>query len=196
MAQLLYQGHGSYRIVTQKGTVIYIDPYAGEGYDRAADLILITHEHSDHNQVSMVAKKPGTRVVRASEMLKDGEYGQFTMDDVKIEAVEAYNSNHRKSECVGYLLSADNITLYASGDTSETAQMKKLKSRNLDWALLPIDGFYNMDAAEASHCAELIGAKHTVPIHMKPGRLFDKASAEAFHADGRVIIQPGETVEL
>ncbi len=74
--------------------------------------------------------------------------------------------------------------------------MKKLKSRKLDWALLPIDGIYNMTPSEASRCAELIGAKHTVPVHMKPGRLFDKASAEAFHADGRVIIQPGETVEL
>ena len=40
---LLYQGHGSLRIVTCEGKVIYIDPYAGEGYDLSADLILITH---------------------------------------------------------------------------------------------------------------------------------------------------------
>src|SRR5690242_3423747 len=102
MAQLLYQGHGSYRIVTQNGTMIYIDPYAGEGYDRPADLILITHEHSDHNKVSIVAKKPDTRVVRAADMLKDGIYGHLEIDGVKIEAVEAYNRNHKKSECVGY----------------------------------------------------------------------------------------------
>ena len=29
----LYQGHGSLRIVTADEKVIYIDPYAGEGYD-------------------------------------------------------------------------------------------------------------------------------------------------------------------
>lgn len=196
MAQLLYQGHGSYRIVTQNGMVIYIDPYAGEGYDRPADLILITHEHGDHNRISIVSQKHGARIVRAADMLKNGTYGQFTMNDVKIEAVEAYNKNHKKSECVGYILSTDGITLYASGDTSETEQMKKLKSRSLDWALLPIDGIYNMDAAGASRCASLIGAKHTVPVHMKPGGLFDKSSAEAFHADGRVILRPGETVDL
>ncbi len=32
MAELLYQGHGSYRIVSNEGVVIYVDPYAGEGY--------------------------------------------------------------------------------------------------------------------------------------------------------------------
>ncbi|MBP5395997.1 MAG: hypothetical protein J6Y34_03270, partial [Bacteroidales bacterium] len=31
--KLLYQGHGSLRIVTGDGKVIYVDPYAGEGYD-------------------------------------------------------------------------------------------------------------------------------------------------------------------
>lgn len=31
MAELLYQGHGSYRIVSNEGVVIYVDPYAGEG---------------------------------------------------------------------------------------------------------------------------------------------------------------------
>ena len=37
-ARILYQGHGSLRIVTEEGKVIYIDPYAGEGYDLPADL--------------------------------------------------------------------------------------------------------------------------------------------------------------
>ena len=32
-ARLLYQGHGSYRITTGEGKVIYVDPYAGGGYD-------------------------------------------------------------------------------------------------------------------------------------------------------------------
>ena len=38
MAELLYQGHGSYRIVSNEGVVIYVDPYAGEGYDMPADI--------------------------------------------------------------------------------------------------------------------------------------------------------------
>ena len=36
MEDLLYQGHGSYRIVSDEGVVIYVDPYAGEGYKSVA----------------------------------------------------------------------------------------------------------------------------------------------------------------
>jgi len=45
MATLLYQGHGSFRISTVDGKVIYIDPFAGEGYDLPADLIMVSHQH-------------------------------------------------------------------------------------------------------------------------------------------------------
>ena len=56
MAELLYQGHGSLRFQTNKGTVIYLDPYAGEGYNLPADLVLVTHGHHDHNVITLPAK--------------------------------------------------------------------------------------------------------------------------------------------
>ena len=55
MAELLYQGHGSYRLVSDNGTVVYVDPFVGEGYGLEADLVLITHEHSDHNRTDIKA---------------------------------------------------------------------------------------------------------------------------------------------
>ncbi len=54
---LLYQGHASARIVTNEGKVIYIDPYAGEGYDLPADLILVTHDHYDHTGIDKISQK-------------------------------------------------------------------------------------------------------------------------------------------
>ncbi len=67
---------------------------------------------------------------------------------------------------MGYIVSFDNISLYHAGDTSTTEQMAELYDRKLDYALLPTDGKYNMDVKEASQCAKLIGAKHSIPIHM------------------------------
>lgn len=196
MAQLLFQGHGSYRITTNNGIVIYIDPFAGKGYGLPADLILVTHEHFDHNRISRVTKKTDCRIIRASDALSRGKYCSFEVGNIKIESVEAYNNHHKREDCVGYILTVDQISVYAAGDTSETDQMETLKIRNLDWALLPIDGIFNMDAAEASQCAALIGAKHTIPIHMMPGKLFDRSRAESFNVSGRVILMPGETVTL
>ena len=39
MTELLYQGHGSYRLVSDQGVTVYVDPFAGEGYDLPADLV-------------------------------------------------------------------------------------------------------------------------------------------------------------
>ena len=55
---LLYMGQASIRIVTGQGKVIYIDPYAGDAYDLPADLILVTHDHSDVDKVSN--RSPGS----------------------------------------------------------------------------------------------------------------------------------------
>ena len=49
MPKLLYQGHGSYRLTADDGRIIYVDPYKGKGYDAPADIILVTHQHHDHN---------------------------------------------------------------------------------------------------------------------------------------------------
>lgn len=196
MAKLLYQGHGSFRITTDENIVIYVDPYAGRGYDLPADIILVTHQHMDHNQIGMVAKKKNCRIIQNFDAIKDGKYQSFQVINVTINAVAAYNRNHPKNQCVGYILEFDGIKLYAAGDTSTTEEMKEFAGLKLDYALLPIDGIYNMDAREASCCADIIGARYSIPIHMKPGALFDEKMAGKFTAKNRLIVRAGEEINL
>jgi L-ascorbate metabolism protein UlaG (beta-lactamase superfamily) len=197
MVKLLYQGHGSYRITTSRNTVLYVDPYAGKGYDLAADLVLVSHEHSDHNAVGLVKLKPGGKLYRSGDMLKRGKYRSIDEKDFHVEATPACNRNHPVDQCVGFLIKVDGLTIYASGDTSETAYMRETLSKiAVDYALLPIDGVYNMGPEEASRCAEIIGAKHSIPVHMKPGALFDAEMANSFHCGGRLILTPGTEIQL
>lgn len=196
MAKLLYQGHGSLRLITDSGKVIYIDPFAGEGYDVPADLILVTHQHYDHNCIDLPAKNPGYRIWQNFDALKDGEYQTLTLDFAVVEAVEAYNHHHKKEECVGYIVTADGISIYFSGDTGETEQMSHMAERKLDYAVLPMDFTYTMDIDETIRCAKLIAAKHTIPVHMAPGKLFDAERAGKFTVSGALILEPGQEIRL
>lgn len=196
MAKLLYQGHGSLRLISEAGMVIYIDPFIGEGYDIPADLILVTHQHHDHNQIDLPPHKADCVVIQNTDAIQKGEYQKFVVKEIQVEAVQAYNQKHAKEECVGYLVFIDGLLLYFAGDTGKTEQMKTLSERKIDYAFLPIDGIYTMNALEAAECANLIGAKHTVPIHMAPGKLFDRQTAEGFVTDGAMILEPGKEMEL
>ena len=197
--RLLYQGHGSLRIVTGEGKVIYIDPYAGEGYDLPADLILVTHGHQDHTAVKLIKNRnEGCRIITYKEALVKGEYKTFDLGYATVEAVQAGNNrNHNIRECVGWLITlADGITVYATGDTSTTDQMAELAGRRIDYAFFVCDGKYNMDTEEASACAKLVNARHSIPYHMAPGKLFDQKKAEQFDAPNRMIVPAGEEIPL
>ncbi|MDR1532399.1 MAG: MBL fold metallo-hydrolase [Clostridiales bacterium] len=218
MAKLFYQGHGSYRITADDGRVIYVDPYAGAdtiplhkllhpcqdpqkdksgGYDLPADFILVTHQHGDHNQIQLVTQKPGCRVITNAEALAGGKHNSFDLGGgLTVEAVEAKNLNHSPEKCVGFIITVDSVKIYASGDTSTTEQMKSFAARELDYALFPLDGVFNMGLKEGAECARIVGAKHNIPIHLKPGALYDRKKADKWDAPNKLIVEPGDEIEL
>jgi L-ascorbate metabolism protein UlaG (beta-lactamase superfamily) len=196
MPKLLYQGHGSFRLTADDGRVVYVDPYAGDGYDAPADIILVTHQHGDHNQVKLCARKPDCRVFTNEEALAGGTHNHFDVGGILVQAVEAKNRNHSPAKCVGYIITIDGVTLYAAGDTSRTRQMETFAELRLDYALLPGDGLFNMGLKEAAECARLIGAKRNIPIHLKPGALFSRKKADKWTAPDKLIVEPGQEIAL
>ena len=195
MPKLYFQGHGSYRLTADDGRVIYIDPYKGDGYDLPADIIFVTHQHGDHNQVKRCAQKQDCRIISNKEALAGGKYCSFNIDGIMAEAVMAENSYHDPKECVGFIITIDGVKIYASGDTSRTKQMETFSPLKIDYALFPCDGYYNMGPEEAAECAKLINAKHNILIHPRSGESI-REKAEGWEAPNKLIIEPGQEIDL
>jgi len=195
MPKLLYQGHGSFRLTADDGRLIYVDPYKGKGYDVPADIILVTHQHHDHNKIQRCAQKKNCRIITNVEALKDGKHNSFDVDGIIILSVEAGNKKHDPRECVGYIITLDGVKIYASGDTSRTTQMESFAALELDYALFPGDGIFNMGIDEAAECARIVGAKHNILIHLKLGESVRK-KAEKWSAVNKLIVEPGQEIEL
>lgn len=201
MGEILYQGHSSFRIRTNKGLVFYIDPFKGTGYDMMADVVLITHNHFDHNNLDIVPKKEDCTVITPKEAMSGEEYNSFQINDILVEAVPAYNKFHPKNECVGYIIEMEGRKVYFPGDTGITREMESYPERNLDLIFVPCDGIYTMTLEEAKRCTEIVKAKFCVPIHMVPQEgedspLFDMEKARAFEGEEKFIVKPGENIVL
>lgn len=196
MATLFYQGHASFRITADNGTVIFIDPYEGDGYKTPANLVLITHEHYDHNGIDKITFGTRCITIRSRDALANNVYQSFSEFGIEIEAVPAYNSHHKKEECVGYVIEVDGIKIYHAGDTDLIPEMSELKNKGIDYALLPIDGFYTMTPEDAAKAVEVIGAKHLIPMHCHPGMIWDIKQVMKVHSDKAMLVRPNDNIKL
>lgn len=193
---LNYFGRASVRLDFYDGRVMYIDPaYGGHAhYKPEADIVLVTHQHYDHNNVELVTLKEDGVIIECPYGIKSGE--SVDVGDIHIEAVDAYNSNHSKSSCCGFIITWGDLVIYHSGDTSTTTQMESFSEYEIDYAMLCMDGYYNMGPGEAQEVSDLIEAQAVIPIHTSPEGAYDLDIAQEFDEPTRIIVKIGESLDL
>jgi len=177
---IAWLGHDSFRLSGSK--IIYIDPWHIAAGAPPADLILITHEHSDHFDKGDIAtiRQPSTVIVAPAEVTRqvEGETrtvapgDTVTVAGVTVHAVAAYNTNkfrepgavfHPKEDAkVGYVIELDGTTYYHAGDTDVIDEMAEI---DVDVALIPVSGTYVMTADEAAVACGKLHAGVVVPMH-------------------------------
>jgi L-ascorbate metabolism protein UlaG (beta-lactamase superfamily) len=172
---ITFIGHGSL-MMSFNGKIIHIDPYSSLA-DYAslpkADIVFLTHEHSDHLDKDALAKlRTDKTIIVLTELcatqmeggivMRNGE--TQTIDGLKVDAVAAYNIVHKrpngeafhpKGNGNGYILNFGDTRVYVAGDTENTPEMKGLQ--NIAVAFLPMNLPYTMtpemvaDAVRAFH---------------------------------------------
>jgi len=170
--------HATFKIKTNSGKVIYLDPYQIPKDAEKADIIISSHSHGDHfdnRSIKTIIKDSSILLGPVSissnlnkfngKGLKFGEV--FEVDDIKIELVPSYTikkGTHPKSnEWAGTIIEAEGKRIYHAGDTERIPEMKDLK--NITVALLPCGGRFTMDFEESCLSALDINPEIVVPMH-------------------------------
>ena len=101
----------------------------------------------------------------------------------------------------GYLLKSNGKTIYFAGDTALTVEMQLLADQNLDWAFLPIGGFYTMDIEDAIKAAKMINCPNIIGIHYNtfpPIQIQEDEAIKKFKVAGvnLHLIPVGESMNL
>jgi L-ascorbate metabolism protein UlaG (beta-lactamase superfamily) len=169
-------------VMQWKGRMIYCDPAATASYVGLpkADLILITHNHSDHFSTATVdavrgpdAAIIGPQTVYASLTPAQRAiaivlgYGASTnVQGLSVEAVYAYNSYHSPLGFGnGYVVTIGGSRIYISGDTGNAPEIRALT--NVDVAFVCMNQPYTMTVAEATNAVRAIRPKVVYPYHYR-----------------------------
>lgn len=170
---LRWYGHSCFTVTCRDFTVAF-DPYEDDyvpGFSPlhlAADLVLCSHQHNDHNAANLVQPISGHQnPFRITEIptFHDPEGGRLRGDNII------------------HLLQVGTLRMAHFGDigcTLTPAQAAELQG--LDLALIPVGGFYTIGPKEAKELIDLIRPKVVVPMHYRMGNigLPKVAEAEAF----------------
>ncbi len=181
--KITFLGHGSL-IFTFGDNTLYVDPvsqYADFAQHPKADLVLITHEHSDHldgkalaqlrtEKTVLVGNEACAAVTEGITVMRNGD--RRTLLGLPIEAVPAYNIVHMRSPGQpfhprgrgnGYVVTFGNKRVYVAGDTENIPEMAQLK--NIDIAFLPMNLPYTMTPEMVAAAARSFRPKVLYPYH-------------------------------
>ena len=175
--KLTWLGHSCF-LAEQDGYTILLDPYAGvEGYPPLAERklrvhkILCSHGHFDHNAADQAEAVPFQGEcpfeIRAVKTFHDDQGG----------ALRGTNTVH--------ILSAGGVAIAHMGDLGHRLTAEQVKAIGpLDAVLIPVGGYYTIDAAGAKAVCDALNPRCVIPMHYRhaPYGLPNVAGVEGFLA--------------
>ena len=223
---ITWLGHSAFRLRTPGGKELLFDPwYTGNpsfpaaARPKTADLILLSHGHSDHiTDAAAMAKQTGATVVGIWEVTSwlgskgvqhlepMNKGGTISAKGLRVTMTDARHSSSFDDvylgEPAGFIVKLENgQTIYYAGDTSLFGDMKLIgELYKPDIAFLPIGDRFTMGPATAAIAAQWLGVKQVVPMHYGTFPLLTGTPDQlAQHLEGSgievLILQPGETAQ-
>jgi L-ascorbate metabolism protein UlaG (beta-lactamase superfamily) len=176
-------GHSCFLISSETGLRIITDPYytgGGLNYppvNEAADIVTVSHNHRDHNNIAAVRGKP--EVITGN--------GTKTAKGIQFQGIASHHDESQGKERgtnTIFCFTVDGIRLCHLGDLGHELSREEIAQiGNVDVLLIPIGGLFTINARVASKVADDLKPKVILPIHYKtPQCDFPIAGVEDFLA--------------
>ncbi len=161
--QIKYLGHASFLIKTKTAKVI-TDPYdpktVGLKFTKQdADIVTVSHGHSDHNQHQQVT---GTPLV----IDLPGEYEKNGVRVFGFNSFHDKNQGKDRGENTLYKFEAEDISILHCGDLGHTFSDELLDEiGDVDILMIPVGGHFTIDAADAVEIIKAVDPSIVIPMH-------------------------------
>jgi L-ascorbate metabolism protein UlaG (beta-lactamase superfamily) len=177
---LRWHGQSFFEVISPAGVRVAIDPHAIEAYGRKqveADLVLMSHLHSDHTQLSAIANAAKTKVLPGLKEVRTegGRHEEWinvheTLRDVKVRSVPTYHDKRaglERGKNTVFVLEIAGLTIVHLGDLGHTLTETQLKRIGpVDVLLIPVGGVYTINGLDAQAVVEqLRPARYVLPMH-------------------------------
>jgi len=174
--KLTWYGQSCFVLETAGGTRIVMDPIPkGIGYDvpqgLKVDVVTISHEHADHNNVGFVTGKP--RVIRGLTADKKGwTRVDEKLKDVSIRSVGVYHDDQRgatRGLDTVFIFEVGGVRIAHLGDLGHVLNDQQLAAIGaVDVLLVPVGGTFTIDGLTATHVVEQLRPRiMVIAMHYK-----------------------------
>jgi L-ascorbate metabolism protein UlaG (beta-lactamase superfamily) len=160
--EIKYLGHASFLIKAKEGKVVTdpFDPKIGLKYPKQeADIVTVSHHHSDHNNVTQVGPSP---------LVLDWP-GEFEKQGIRIFGFQSYHDKQKgaeRGENVLYKIEAEGISILHCGDLGVIPNDDLIDEiGEVDILMVPVGGYYTIDSSEAVELIKKIDPSVVIPMH-------------------------------
>ena len=168
--KLKWLGHSCFLITSETGLRIITDPYSTGGginyspVNEAADIVTVSHNHRDHNNIVAVRGKP--EVITGS--------GTKTAKGLQFKGIASHHDESKGKERGAntiFYFTVDGIRLCHLGDLGHELSREEISQiGNVDVLLIPIGGFFTIDARVAAKVGDDLKPKVILPMHYKTSK--------------------------
>ncbi|MFC2082154.1 MBL fold metallo-hydrolase [Bacteroidota bacterium] len=170
-----WYGHSCFMMTTSEGTRIVTDP-VNKWYKyqpHRAEVVTVSHNHSDHNAVQIVWNNP--KILYGKTRNESDQEQKFIKIDETFRDVHIYsvNSHHFKpdhSPCLNaiFVFEFDGLRIAHLGDLGRVLTPEQLEEiGKIDVLMIPVGGYYTVEINEADEIIAQLNPKIVFPMHYR-----------------------------